>query len=91
MARMAGQKLVWFKGRSTPVVASSVDAARKSGAAGSKGPVVATRAPDKQERKQIARGEWVRSRPPGTAQRSDAGPSTFRPALRDKAKGRPVD
>ena len=90
--RKAGSspKLIWFKGRSTPVVASSVEAARDKGAAGSKGPVVATRTPDEGERKQIARGDWVRSRPPGTAQRSDAGPSTFRPQLRDKAKGNPV-
>ena len=91
MTRMAGQKLVWFKGRSTPVVASSVQAARDSGSAGSKGAVVASRTPDEGERKQISRGDWVRSRPPGTPQRSDAGPSTFRPALRTKAKGRPVN
>ena len=90
MGRMAGQKLIWFKGRSTPVVANSVDAARDSGAAGAKGPVVASRAPDEKERSQIAKGEWIRARPPGTAQRSDAGPSTFRPQLREKAKGRPV-
>lgn len=90
MTRMAGQKLVWFKGRSTPVVASSVAAARNSGAAGSSGPVVASRTPDENERRQIAKGQWVRSRPPGTPQRSDAGPSTFRPQLRKQAKGRAV-
>ncbi len=87
---MGGQKLVWFKGRSTPVVASSVAAARDSGAAGAKGPVVASRAPNEQERSQISKGNWIRARPPGTPQRSDAGPSTFRPQLRAKAKGNPV-
>jgi hypothetical protein len=88
--RKAGEKLIWFAGRSTPAVASSVEAARAKGSAGSKGEVVATRAPNEEERAKIAKGEWVRSRPPGTAQRSDAGPSKFRPQLREKAKGNPV-
>jgi hypothetical protein len=88
--RMAGDKLIWFKGRATPVVASSVKAARDRGAAGSKGEVVATRSPNQAERAKIAKGQWVRARPPGTPQRSDAGPSTFRPQLRAKAKGHQV-
>ena len=90
MTRKAGDKLIWFAGRATPVVAPSVDVARQRGSAGSKGKVVATRTPNADEQKTINKGEWVRSRPPGTAQRSDAGPSTFRPQLRAKAKGRPV-
>lgn len=89
--RKAGTKLIWFAGRSTPAVASSVEEARAKGSAGSKGEVVATREPNEDERKAIAKGEWIRARPPGTAQRSDAGPSKFRPQLREKAKGHPVD
>ena len=82
--------LVWFSGRNTPVVASSVAAAKKSGAAGSKGKVVASRKPTAEEQKQISKGNWIRARKPGSSQTSKSGSFKYRPALKKKAKGRKV-
>jgi hypothetical protein len=59
-------KLYYFAGRNTPVVASSEAAARKKCKRGC-GALVKTRSPTASENKTMARGGWVRSRASGKA------------------------
>ncbi|MEL7299360.1 MAG: hypothetical protein AAFM92_03160 [Pseudomonadota bacterium] len=72
---MAKHTLTWLAGRSTPVV-TAVGAKRRKTAGGK---VVASRRATAEEERQIAAGQWVRSRPPGQPGKK----SSIRPHLGD--------
>ena len=57
-------KLYYFQGRNTPVVAASEAAARAKCRRGC-GKLVKVRSPSESEQKTISRGDWVRTRPSG--------------------------
>lgn len=57
-------KLYYFEGRNTPVVASSAAAARKKKKRGGN-KIVAVRTPSASDRKAMAKGRWVRTRKDG--------------------------
>lgn len=57
-------KLYYFKGRNTPVVASSAADARKKKKRGGD-EIVAVKTPSAADKKKMARGEWVRTRKDG--------------------------
>jgi hypothetical protein len=63
--------LVWFKGRTTPVVvdaddrSAAITKARAKANRGGDGPVVEARQPTAAENKQISNGNWVTTRPKG--------------------------
>lgn len=62
-------RLYYFAGRNTPVVASSAEAARsRMKRGGSK--LVAVRAPSDADKRAIARGDWVRTRRDGKSPES---------------------
>lgn len=64
MQMVKGKKLYYFEGRNTPVVASSIEEARKRCRRGC-GKLVRTRTPNATERRQIAAGRWVTTRRDG--------------------------
>lgn len=66
-------RLTWLEGRSTPVVTRAGAQRRKTAG----GNVVASRMATAAEEKQIASGQWVRSRPPGQPNKK----SSVRPQL----------
>ena len=57
-------RLYYFAGRNTPVVASSAEAARKAKKRGGNR-IVAVTQPSEADRKTIASGRWVRTRKDG--------------------------
>lgn len=57
-------KLYYFQGRNTPVVASSAAAARKKKKRGGN-EIVKVRTPNASEKKAMANGRWVRTRKDG--------------------------
>ena len=56
--------LYYFKGRNTPVVASSASAARSQKKRGGD-EIVSVKQPSASDRKTMARGDWVRTRRDG--------------------------
>lgn len=84
---------VWPKGRNTPIVVRASDSsearekAKRTGAAGSKGPVQAAKKLSEQDAAKARRGEWVRTRADGSTS-SSSGSFKYRPQLKAKAKGR---
>ncbi len=79
---MAKHNLVWRKGRATAIVVKKGSRVRppKKG----EGKVIARRSARASEEKQIAKGEWVRTRRPGHAGEK----SKVRPKLAAKQKNR---
>lgn len=82
----SGEKMYFFEGRNTAVVAKSEEEARsKKKRGGDK--LVVVRDPDEREQKKIDKGEWVRTRadgkPPG---KSDMEGPGYGPPLKKKAE-----
>lgn len=75
---MAKHRLSWRRGRATPQV-TTVGATPKKTAGGE---VYKSRPATAAEERQIAKGQWVRTRPPGESGKR----SSVRPALARKQK-----
>lgn len=84
---MADYRLVWYEGRNTPAVIKSGQTRKKKKG---EGKVVKSRPPTAAERKQIAKGQWVRvdkkNRTPGGKGGYGTG-SRVRPQFRGRYSG----
>ena len=83
-AIMPKHRLSWREGRATPEV-NAVGSKRAKKSAGGK--VIASRMATEAEERQIVKGQWVRTRPPGQAGKK----SSVRPQLAKKQKHRISD
>ncbi len=80
---MARHRLVWRRGRATPQVVTVGQKAKKTAG----GAIYKSRMATQAEEKQIAKGQWVRTRPPGEPGKK----SKVRPQLARKQKRRISD